>query len=75
MRVFSDRLIDEQDKEYFKQECLNINAGTFFKEEDLKNADNIIFCNFVDPNIEDEAVYQESKSAIDLRDSLTKIIE
>lgn len=35
MRVFSDRLIDEEDKELFVRECLNFEGSTFFKEEDL----------------------------------------
>jgi len=31
-------------------QCFNRETSTFFKEEDFKNASNLIFCNFVDPS-------------------------
>ena len=31
MRVFSDRLINEEDKELFIRECLNFEGSSFFK--------------------------------------------
>ena len=35
MRVFSDRLIDEEDKALFVSECLKFEGSNFFKAEDL----------------------------------------
>ena len=52
MRVFSDRLICHEDKEMFVQECLNFEDSSFFKPEEIANAHNLIFCNFVNPTIE-----------------------
>lgn len=31
MRVFSDRLINEEDKELFARECLSFDGSSFFK--------------------------------------------
>ena len=50
MRVFSDRLISEDDKALFVQECLNFDNNKFFKREDLEDPASIIFANFVDTN-------------------------
>lgn len=74
MRVFSDRLIDHEDKDMFVRECLSFEDSSFFKKEDIENAHNLIFCNFVDANT-DNPVYQESKTNDQLRVSLGKIIE
>jgi len=62
MRVFSDRLIDEEDKRMFVRECLNSEGSTFFKDSEIEGAPSLIFCNFVDPNL-DNPVYKESKSS------------
>ena len=62
MRVFSDRLIDEEDKRIFVRECLNFESNRFFKDSEIEGAPSLIFCNFVDPNL-DNPVYKESKSS------------
>ena len=74
MRVFQDRLICQEDKELFVNECLKFEGSSFFKEEDIRNAQNLIFCNFVEPLLEDP-IYMESRSNNGLRVSLNKIIE
>lgn len=74
MRVFSDRLICHEDKDMFVRECLHFEDSSFFKPEEMTNAQNLIFCNFVDPSIENP-IYQESKTNDMLRVSLGKIIE
>lgn len=74
MRVFSDRLIDEADKDLFARECLNFEGSTFFKEEDVKNAPSLIFCNFVEPDA-DSPMYMEALSNDYLRISLAKVVE
>ena len=48
MRVFSDRLINEDDKNMFIAECLNFENNRFFKKEELEDPGSIIFANFVD---------------------------
>ena len=50
MRVFSDRLINEEDKFMFISECLNFDNNRFFKKEELEDPASIIFCNFVEVN-------------------------
>ena len=60
MRTFSDRLIDDEDKELFVTECLNFDESKFFKKDEIANATNLIFCNFVKPELEDP-IYMESK--------------
>ena len=74
MRVFSDRLINEEDKELFARECLSFEGSTFFKKDDLKNATSIIFCNFVEVD-SDSAIYRESRSNDSLRVTLGQVIE
>jgi len=74
MRVFADRLIDEEDKELFASQCLNGGGSSFLKEEDLKHAQSLIFCNFVDSSL-DEPTYMEAKSNDMLRTSLARVIE
>ena len=74
MRVFNDRLISEDDKELFVRECLNFEGSSFFKPEEIANASNLIFCNFVEPN-QDVPVYMESRSNDQLRQSLGKVVE
>ena len=48
MRVFSDRLINEEDKNMFIAECLNFEDNRFFKKEELEDPASIIFANFVE---------------------------
>ena len=74
MRVFSDRLIDNDDKQLFINECLNFEGSSFFKAEDLKSASTLIFCNFVNPD-PDNPVYMQATSNEALRAGLIKIIE
>lgn len=74
MRVFNDRLISEDDKELFVRECLKFEGSSFFKPEEIANASNLIFCNFVEPN-QDVPVYMESRSNDQLRQSLGKVVE
>ena len=74
MRVFSDRLIDEADKTLFTKECLNFEGSNFFREEDLKKASSLIFCNFVEPDT-DSPMYMEALSNDYLRISLAKVVE
>lgn len=44
MRVYSDRLVSQADKQLFKDKCLT--PGRFFSQ----NADDLVFCNFVEFN-------------------------
>ena len=74
MRVFSDRLINEEDKDLFVSECLTFEGSSFFNESDIQSASSIIFCNFVNPDLEDP-VYMESKSNELLRISLQQVVE
>lgn len=74
MRVFSDRLIDEDDKALFARECLSQEGSNFFKPDDLQNAPSLIFCNFVEPD-SDSPIYMESLSNDYLRTSLGKVVE
>jgi len=43
MRVFSDRLINKEDHDLFINKCL-------LQAEFKGNPNDLIFCNFVDPN-------------------------
>ena len=61
MRVFSDRLINEEDKNMFVTECLNFENNRFFKKEELEDPHLIIFANFVEMSSYPPA-YQEIKS-------------
>lgn len=74
MRVFNDRLISEDDKELFVKECLKFEGSSFFKPEEIGNASNLIFCNFVEPTA-DVPIYMESRSNEQLRQSLGKVVE
>ena len=47
MRVFSDRLINEEDKNLFIEQCLRSEDNNFIKQSDLECASSLIFCNFV----------------------------
>ena len=74
MRVFSDRLISEEDKDLFVSECLNFEGSRFLKDEEIRAASSLIFCNFVDPE-DDPPVYKESRSSDSLRVSLSAVVE
>jgi hypothetical protein len=48
MRVFSDRLINDEDRKLFISECLNNKVDqSFIDFEKLGNPEDITFCNFV----------------------------
>lgn len=48
MRVFSDRLINDEDRKLFISECLNNKEDhSFIDFEKLGNPEDITFCNFV----------------------------
>ena len=62
MRVFSDRLINEEDKNMFISECLNFEGSRFFKPEELEDPAGIIFANFVEGEKVHPLPYQEIKN-------------
>lgn len=74
-RVFHDRLINEEDREWFKdtvQKQLFINFKLDWKKEDIFNKDPLIFADFLKRGLDQEdKVYEEAKDFI----KLTKIIE
>ena len=74
MRVFSDRLINEDDKNLFVAECLSLEDNRFFKKEELEDPAGIIFANFVDPGAHPPA-YQEVTDMSRTKDALNVIIE
>ena len=74
MRVFSDRLISEEDKDLFIKQCIRSEDSNFIKVADLDIASSIIFCNFVNSDA-DTPVYMESKDNDLLRISLGKVVE
>ena len=74
MRVFSDRLISEDDKSMFVAECLNLGDNRFFKKEELEDPAAIIFANFVEARDGYAPAYQEVKDMGRTRDALHKII-
>ena len=74
MCVFSDRLISEDDKNLFVQECLNFDNNKFFKREDLEDPASIIFANFVDMNAY-PLEYQEVTDLKQVRATLEKVVQ
>ncbi|KAL4466850.1 hypothetical protein ABPG74_010447 [Tetrahymena malaccensis] len=74
-RVFCDRLINEQDRNWFMdtiQKQLFINFKLDWKKEDVFNEVPLIFSDFMKRNIEfEDRVYEEAKDF----QRLTKIIE
>lgn len=74
-RVFHDRLINEEDREWFKdtvQKQLFINFKLDWKKDDIFNKDPLIFADFLKRGLDQEdKVYEEAKDFI----KLTKIIE
>ena len=74
MRVFADRLISEEDRDLFVKQCLDLESVTFLKAEEVDNAKNLVFCNFVDAK-QDEPVYMQSHSSDSLRENLAKFVE
>ena len=74
MRVFSDRLISEEDKDLFVQECLHFENNKFFKREDLEDPASIIFANFVDMSAY-PLEYKEVTDAEQARTTLEKVVQ
>lgn len=74
-RVFHDRLINEEDREWFKdtvQKQLFINFKLDWKKDDIFNKDPLIFADFLKRGLDQEdKVYEEAKDF----SKLTKIIE
>lgn len=68
MRVFSDRLISQADKQLFQEKCLQ--QSRFYQQ----NGSDLIFCNFVDFNPV-QSVYQEVTDVLEIRHNLDKIVE
>ena len=74
MRVFSDRLINEDDKNMFVTECLSFDNNRFFKKEELEDPQSIIFANFVEMS-QNPPSYQEIKDTRKIKETLNKVIE
>lgn len=74
-RVFHDRLINEEDREWFKdtiQKQLFINFKLDWKKDEIFNKDPLIFADFLKRGLDQEdKVYEEAKDF----SRLTKIID
>ena len=74
MRVFADRLIEDEDKKLFVKECLeqpsdSKSSKPFIDLDKIGDPEKIVFNNFVVFN-PIEPVYQESKSEEEMKITL-----
>jgi dynein heavy chain, axonemal len=58
MRVFADRLISDEDKQLFIEECLNTKDTAFTDMSKIGKPENLLFCNFAH-SPDTETVYDE----------------
>jgi dynein heavy chain, axonemal len=75
MRVFSDRLINDEDKRLFIAQCLKSKDSKFINMESLGDPEKVLFCNFTKYSPDSTPSYEEVKNETDLQSALTNILQ
>lgn len=74
MRVFSDRLISDDDKKKFLQKCIEDQNSAFIDMAKIGDPESIVFNNFVKFDPQNDPIYEESISMTDMRSTLERIL-
>lgn len=74
MRVFSDRLISDDDKRLFVLQCIKDQNSSFIDLGKIADPESIVFNNFVKFDPANEPVYEESTTINDMKVTLEHIL-